>query len=258
MFDDIVGSLSKTVDLLTILREEPVHKADLADELDVSKSTVYNWTSELEALGLCERTTGGYAITRIGRAHLRLYHDFADLSRRIYRDNELLDELPAECVPPAPILMDMRAATSGQDPYALVERFTARAREADKIRCLLPSASSPVLSGFTRGLDCGAFDLEIVVESSVREYIEANHPEFCAALADAAGGTLVETAATIEVGLGLFEGESSCTVLTASNERGYVTGTLTGESDAALSWGTDLYEQYRAEGEALDPTDIGS
>lgn len=251
-FGDIVVSLSKTGDLLATLREGPAGKAELADELGVSKSTVYNWIVELEDLGICERTADGYAITRIGRAHLRLYHDFADLSRRVYRDNELLDELPSDCVPPTPVLMDMSASTTGQDPYALVEQFTDGTRDADRIRCLLPVASSPILSAFSARLDAGDVDLEIVVESSVREYIQRNHPEFCRTFAAAERATLVETPATVEVGLCLSEGPSLCVALATCNDHGYITGVLTANSTGTHDWASGLYERHRAEGEVVD------
>ncbi|WP_435365290.1 helix-turn-helix transcriptional regulator [Haloarchaeobius sp. DYHT-AS-18] len=251
-FEDIVVSLSKTGDLLTTLRDGPAGKAELASDLGVSKSTVYNWTTELEDLGICERTADGYAITRTGRAHLRLYRDFEDLSRRVYRDNELLDELPEDCVPPTPVLMDTTVTTSEHDPYALAEQFTTAVRDAGQVSCLLPAACSPILSAFSRRLDAGGFDLELVVEPPVCEYIESTHPEFCRALADADGSALVETTATIAVALCVYDGEPSGFVLATCNDHGYLTGVITADSNGAYEWASDLYDQYRVAGDSMD------
>lgn len=253
-FDDVVASLSKTVPLLTTLRDGPAGKAELARALGVSKSTVYNWTTELEAFGICERTVEGYAITKVGRAHLQLYRDFADLSRRVYRDNDLLDELPEECVPPTTVLMDTTVITTEHDPYALAEQFTASVSDVDEVACLLPAACSPILSAFSRRLDAGGFDLELVVEPPVSEYVETNHPEFCRALADVDSGSLVETTATIEIALAVYDGDSSGAVLATCNDHGYLTGVIVADSHAAHQWATGLYDQYRSAGTLVDTT----
>ncbi|RYJ13111.1 HTH domain-containing protein [Halogeometricum borinquense] len=46
--------------LLARLDDGPAYKRELAEELSVSKSTIYNWTDELQDLNIVSRTEKGY------------------------------------------------------------------------------------------------------------------------------------------------------------------------------------------------------
>ncbi|WP_435097460.1 helix-turn-helix transcriptional regulator [Halarchaeum sp. P4] len=93
--------LVQRVPYLRSLATESATKAELADELDVSRSTVDRAVRDLESANAVERREGGVALTLVGRLALTAYDDFyADLLA--LTDCAALTDLDVE----APITID--------------------------------------------------------------------------------------------------------------------------------------------------------
>lgn len=240
---NVVATLVKSATLLGALRSGPRYKSELADELGVSKSTVYNWACELGNYGLLERTTEGYCLTTLGRMHARLFEDVCERSTRLFEAEPLLSDLDAECLPPVEAIVSAEFICSEQNPDYPMNEFLGQIREAARIECLLPVAHTRFLDTLSALADSGAFTGELVCESSVLEYICTQFADRSQALFDADGTAIYQTDQRLPFGLTILDGE--CVTVAVYTDRGHLAGFILIEAEDGLQWAHSVYDEYR-------------
>ena len=134
--EDIVV-LMKRFDFLECLADGPLHKPDLEERLDHSRSTVDRAIRSLEDAGYVRRETPGYVLTQTGRLAGGRYREFLSDQQAIRRAGSVLDALPSDVEVPPSLLRD---ATVEQvdSRYLLVETVADVLERADRYRVCLP------------------------------------------------------------------------------------------------------------------------
>ena len=134
---DELGVLARRIEFVERLREEPLHKADLVEEFDTSRSTVNRAISELEEAGFAERITRGYVTTQAGRLAAERYRAFLDDQRAVLEARPVLATLPHDAEIPARVLREATTGSPG-DAYALFELVAEQLGTASEYRAVLP------------------------------------------------------------------------------------------------------------------------
>lgn len=99
-----IGVLMKNWELVKELRDGPVDRHELAEQLGVSSKTVYRRSRTLIDLELVGRDSDGYRLTSLGGLHAELFEYVRDVSATISDVSGLFEEVPPDAVPPFQVL----------------------------------------------------------------------------------------------------------------------------------------------------------
>jgi predicted transcriptional regulator len=251
----LIGSLVKCTDLLVVLGPDPTSKRDLADALGVSKSTVYNWFSELEAHDLAERADGGYRFTPVGELYADLYFHTVERGKQLRRAAGLLAELPSEALPPITVFDEAEIVTFEHDPDRPLAELLALSERATSLSGFFPFVPSRQLEFVADRLEGESFAAEFLLDSHTLDYLETERTTYAEALARSPAATLYRTERSLPFGLALVDDPVETVAVVAYTPRGAICGLIVSGCRGAVEWGTGLYEEYRdgAERFALDP-----
>ena len=134
---DELGVLARRIEFVERLQEEPLHKADLVEEFDTSRSTVNRAIGELEEAGFVERIARGHVATQAGRLAARQYRMFLDAERAVLEARPVLATLPHDIDVPAALLGEATVGSPG-DAYTLFELVAEQLGTATEYRAVLP------------------------------------------------------------------------------------------------------------------------
>ena len=134
---DELGVLARRIGFVERLREEPLHKADLVEEFDTSRSTVNRAIGELEDAGFVERIARGYVTTQAGRLAAERYRAFLDGERAVLEARPVLATLPHDADLPTGMLREATVGSPG-DAYAFFELVAEQLGTATEYRAVLP------------------------------------------------------------------------------------------------------------------------
>jgi len=76
MAEKVALVIIKHAQFMDHLYERPLYKRGLAEELDVSKSTIYNTHKKLEKYGLVTKRNGKYTLTKEGKIAIEIYYRY--------------------------------------------------------------------------------------------------------------------------------------------------------------------------------------
>lgn len=252
---DVHRSL-KRASLLSAARDRAVDRSTVTEELDISRTTAYRWTSALTEDGLLKRTRNGYRSTPAGAA-------VADAVERLDRTLAAIDRLrPLVAAIAAPELTrnldyftdaELAVATPG-NPNAPVELWLEHFASFDRSRGMIVAGCPPAItergvahaqSGATFEVICTpqAFDADQRGDSAAAEAIATaestalyTHPGVPFSLA-------IVDEVVLLVG---FDDETALPVAAAATD----------DTDAR-EWAADVYRRYRREAEPLAETTTG-
>jgi predicted transcriptional regulator len=244
---DVVNALQRRSSLLELLATQPSDIRDLRDELDVSRSTIYNAVRELESLGLVTQVDGRYRLTTFGRAAVQQHDQFMTRFTRLCDVGaELATLLPSVEVPPDVFTdADLVAAESHAPdrPFDAFERFIAT---SDRFRAFAPVTGARYVDLVTDQLRSRGVTADLVTEERVVDYILANHrTELLDALAHDSF-RFYQTTRPLPFGLVVAEEPDPRLGLLLYDGQGQLRVFLTTDVEAALEWGTRTYDSYRA------------
>jgi len=238
--------VSRREDVLDELLEGPLHKRDLVDRLEASRSTVDRAIRELEETPLVEHREGGYVATLVGRLALGCYREHRRGSRAVFDANTALEPLPNDCDLPREFVSRAEVRVASEPaPYRPVERVHRTIRDADRFRALLPVLYD------SRLLEC-CYDHAIeegnpaglVAAGSVVETVREDFPEQLKEKAACDWFTL-RTGETPSYGLLLATRrvETTATALVFSEPLGKVHAVLETGDPGALQWAEERFER---------------
>ena len=167
--------IARRIDLLEGLAEEPLHKAEMVERFDDSRSTVNRAINELEERGLVTRLTPGYVTTQAGQLAAARYRAFRQEEGRILAAAPVLGAIPHDAEVPAALL---EGATIGgpDDDYALFELIARLFGEAGSVHAVLPR---PIDSRYLRTCHAHVVDGELAATVvSPPDALEATAEEF--------------------------------------------------------------------------------
>ncbi|MFC4447619.1 helix-turn-helix transcriptional regulator [Halorussus aquaticus] len=247
--DDLIRTMAKAEELVEMLRDGPKYKPTLAREMGVSKSTVYNWATELIEYDVVRRTDEGYELTPLGEQLARLLCYTSRVSARLYDAKPLLRSLPSEHHPPSRALVDADIVDMTDNPYAPLETLFDWVRAADRVRGFPTIVSAEKLDVLARKLDSGEMTINVVVETADVELLKRCAPNAFSDIVE--GGEVYVTDREIPVRLFVAEELSPPVGVAVLTDDGHLAVFARLPGDEAVEWGLDLYEQYRDEATRL-------
>jgi len=242
---EVIRTVVKRAELLDRLAEGSVSKRNLRDDLGVSRSTVYKAVRELERTNLVEEADAGPRLTLAGRLLADRYRSFAGVVADVVGHGPILDPIPHD----APLTT---AVLDGGD-HVLAERHAPNrpiahvdtmVRDADRVVGFSPVVLPQYVDLFHEQLVSGELTAELVLESPVVDYLQSNHVDRIGEAMATGRLTLWETDATLP--FGLVVGDDGLALI-VYEENGELRGLFRNDAPAALDWGREVFERFRAD-----------
>lgn len=254
MVTRVAQTFAKTDPLVRLLREDgPAYKRTLADRLAVSKSTVYNWTSELRDLGVVERTADGYCLTPVGQLHATLYREFGDASERLLAVQSALSDLPPEHVPDTDVFRSGKLVTAETDPDAPMTELLRLITESPRLTALLPAIGSRCLDALQVRLRRDD-PVRLVFLSEAARWLRAEHPTVLQSVDRVPDSECLQARRQFSFGLILLHGAETEVAVAAYSDHGHLVDLVRLDSAAAARWACDVVDHYADDAESV-PTE---
>lgn len=251
---DLARTLHQRGNLLALLVEEPLSKRELEERVAGSRSTVDRGIRDLEAVGLVERTDGGYAATLAGRlaAESRAAH-VAELDG-VDRAKPLLDALNPDVELDRAMLAGVEVERAEPpSSFEPLERLKDVIRRSDRYRGMSPNDSGTGFASFfhEQVVDRG-LDLSFVFTRGMADHLESNHPTELAEMYDA--GFEMGVVDELPFGLGVGHADDwAVAVVLLYGPASRLTGILFNENPAAVAWAAGVFDEYSARAEPHPP-----
>lgn len=131
---EVISLLDRRGDVLEYLSRRPRTQAEIAEDLEISRSTVTRAIQELGSADLVERADGRYRATGLGTGLLEIYTDYKANVRALIDHSEICAYLP----PDAPFDPDILSegtyySVESGAPFQIGERVNEQFRQAEAI-----------------------------------------------------------------------------------------------------------------------------
>jgi predicted transcriptional regulator len=239
--------VGQRADALAVLVRNDREKAELVDDLDVSRSTVDRMVRRLESAELVRRNGSHIEATLAGRLAYDTYRDHCDRTADIARFDDLLRELP----PTADLghdLLDGATAYRSEPPATgrPVNEFKSLLGEATRIRgcASVINDEAAVAELHEMVVDRGGRAMVVYAEELAahirEEYFEGHH------VMAATGRYRAYEVDGVPYELFLLDSDAGTTVVVAIyDSTGKLKGTIVNDTDPAVAWGEATFERYR-------------
>lgn len=243
--DEAVDIVSRRASVIDCLIDGPKYNRDIRDALEVSRSTAYKATSELETLQLVRRGDDGHELTVFGQLLYDEYRRFRDRVDDVCRAGGLLAVLPPDVKIPFDVVEDAEISLSKRhapnEPVREIERLV---EAASSVKGTAPVVLPRYVELFSRQVMSGELEAELVWERPVFEYLITDYEEdFTAALEkDDLRGWVTD--AELPYGLLVVEEPTQEIAVVVYDDTGDIEGVLINHSDRAYAWGRDRWDEY--------------
>lgn len=244
---DIGCSIAKNVRLLEALQGGTKTKPELADELSVSKSTVYYRFEELNEYDLVGRGPEGYRLTNVGRIITETYLEELGAMRNAYSIRAMLRKVPDEGVPPSNALQSARTVLPDRHPEEVRTEFCEWLHTAEEIRGMVPHASCSLVEFVCAQVETGDLTLDVTLTPESMAYLRENHPEETRTVCDADSTVVRERADLPSFGLVVVDEPWREAGLVVYTDDGYVSGFMQLPTERAHRWATEQLAKYTEE-----------
>ncbi len=242
---DLRVLLERRQDVLALLEAAPRTQAEVAEALDISRSTVTRATSELEAHDLVRRREGRLETTAVGAALLASHDRYARTVDAVAAARSVLQYLPADAPFDPSILVDGSLHTL--DPgsgFEVRERVNEAFRSATGVTGLGRTWSEREAGPIFRELALEqGYPTETVMSRALFDHVREQ--DWAPAMFRADN---VEVRVTESVPYGLFvldQPETEVMVLVIYDGDGAMKGIVQSESPRAIDWARSVYVTYR-------------
>lgn len=241
LFDDAVHRRAA----LAALADGTLHRRDLEERLDVSKTTCHRIIRRFDDYGLVRRTDDGYRLSELGEA---VAGELDRAARNVATARDLEPLLSA--LEPVDVSLDVSLFTDAtvtraqpEDPYTPISRFMDLLRESSALRSLdrTPIAPLHVEEIFDLVFDRG-LEIEAVYPASVVEKLLSEYPEYHRRAADL-GRVTYHVHDDITFGMSLFDDRVGLRAYDV--ETGALRLLADVGSPEALAWAEEVFERYR-------------
>jgi predicted transcriptional regulator len=275
----LLEAVFKRIEFLGALAQ----KRELVDLLNVSRSTVNRAIQDLEAFGLVTYENAAYRLTVPGRLLHEQYAQYEASVRMIAAATDLLQLLPAS----APISVDfLRGAdvfvAEDPAPHVPASVLTDVIRDADRLRGISRTHAAPSVDDALQGVVAAGGTIEIVFREGVYEHVRSTYDwvadrvaagdyrpyviddlPYGLAIADHADEHSSPSSHSTTSHENTDEHSSPNSHSTTSRETAdetytclivydntTIAGVLVNDTDAAVSWATDIFESYRRQADS--------
>lgn len=241
---DFLSVMDRRSDLLRLLGERALTKAELEDELDVSRSTIDRGIRDLELKELVRRTEEGYRQTLCGRLALEEYDTFTDRIEGLCDSSELLGDLDRETEISPVMLADATVVTADRtSPHRPLEVLYGIVDRAESVRGFAPAVHPRQVETYTAQITDHGMTADIVVTTDVVERLVANYAAEFEAVVASDTVRLRQTSGDLPYSLTVADtddGPVSAIMVYADDG---IRGCILNDSPAAVAWARDRFEQ---------------
>lgn len=230
---------------LAALAEGTLHRRDLEERLDVSKTTCHRIIRSFDDHGLVRRTDDGYRLSELGEA---VAGELDRAARNVATARDLAPLLAA--FEPVDVSLDVSLFTDAtvtrarpDDPYPPVSRFMDLLRGSSTLRSLDRTSIAPlhVEEMFDLVFDHG-LEIEAIYPASVVDKLLSEYPEQHRRAADL-GRVTYRVHDDITFGLSVFDDRVGLRAYDV--ETGALRLLVDVGSPEALAWAESVFEGYR-------------
>lgn len=240
----VIECIIENFSLVRLLGENPLHKQELADKLDVSPNTVYRKTRKLRALDLLKHGNSGYYLTKIGEAHVNLSQELVNASNLLYAGEEFIENHEADNFPPYWEWSDVEIVHSDQygpsRPMQVVREFV---EGATQLCGFSPVVYPGYVNIFYREIVHEQLKGKLILDTSVIEILQSDFGDEFSEARRAGTFSIYEAQHNLPFGL-LLRDESKADVLVSIyGTTGDLRGIIKSEATKASQWGRITYEK---------------
>lgn len=249
--DELLRALAKSRTLVRSLQDGPKYKRTLAEDLGVSKSTVYNWARELNEHGVVARTHEGYELTALGTQVAAVFQMTVETTEHLYEARPLLEAVPAALVPPPCVMATASVVTTDTSPTAPLDAFMTWVEGATHV-VGLPGLTYPrSFEAVADDLRSGELTCDVVIEEDDVAALTTNYPDVCEQVL-AGPSTVHHVDETPPVGLYLLPDSTPNVGVTTYTDRGHIASFVRLSGDDAATWTRGVYEDVREDATLVD------
>ncbi len=240
--------------VLDACRDEPLSRGQLAEVAELSRTTAYRATRNLETDGLLERTSKGYWTTSHGAALSAAAGQFLCAIETISRLETLLELVDhPDLTAHAHLFADAEiTVTDAANPYRVVDRVLERLAETTTSRGIIANVSA--VEALDRAApDIGEMDAieRIFTESALSAHLTIGEESFADVAQSEVFTYLVADDETVPFSFALDD--EDVTLVGHDPATGLPTIHAESNHPAARAWLEDVYERVRAEAKELSP-----
>ncbi|MDL0122860.1 helix-turn-helix transcriptional regulator [Halobacterium salinarum] len=249
--------LERRYEILQQLIDSPVTKPELVEKLETSRSTIDRGINDLVAVDCVTAQNGEYRATTAGHLALREHSRYRETSQAVQETTDLLNHLPAETGLDVDLL-DGATVSMAEDhapDQALLPTIDIFDR-ATRLRGLAPVVLNFYPNLLSNRLGESELTVEIVAETAVLSTLPDIPSLSGASLSELDGLTLYETGDGLPYALWLMDTPEGSYAGITAYESGGVAGVLINDTDAAVQWAQEQYEQYRENAQLVSVSEL--
>lgn len=249
---DILDEALTRREALKTLGERPLHRRELEERLDVSKTTCHRIIRSFDQHGLLRRTEEGYRLSRLGEV---VADELDQATRNVATARELeplLSALDATDVDFDVSQFTEATITRAQpdDPYPPIKRFMTLLQRSSTLRSLDRTSIAPLhVDEIFQRIFAGELTVKAIYPRSVIEKLLSEYPDYHRRASEL-GRFTYRVHDSISFGMSLFDDRVGLRAYDTE------TGTLRLFSDTgnpeAVAWAEDTFTQYYEQAERPD------
>lgn len=251
------AALLERTPVLHALREEPLGRSDIQERLDVSRTTAYRTTVDLEERGLVERTNGDYRLTPRGLAVAATGDRYADGLAAAERLEPFLSSVHhPDFVHSLHLFADAEVLTPDRDdPFGLIESLMERLAAADRFRCMVD------VVGPARWFDVAAeraaegVDIEAVFSRTSLAQLDE---DAAATMAQSLRLPTCDAFALDDIPFALNTFDESVIVVGEDEDTGIPNACVVTDRRDAWEWAESIFRRYRQAADPIEAEDLVS
>lgn len=252
--DEVDDVLTDRYTFLSAIIEQPQSKRDLEGEVDCSRSTLDRAIRDLSNAGLVEYENGLWMPTLFGQCCYDARETFYETLGGLVSASSLIESLDSDDSVSREFFTGANPEESDpMMPDAIMQQLLNCVEHATQVRIATPV----ILTGYAEELYTAALSgddasLELIVPPMMFERLEERVPTVVTEMLCDPNVTLQQ--ATIPIDFGLWTIDSEKTGILVFTDQG-IRGFITNDTDAAVEWATNKYEQLEQNADPISPVE---
>lgn len=252
------GSIAPPL-LETVARRSPVikhllegraDKRELEAALDVSRTTVDRAVSDLSEVGCIVQRDGKWGVTLLGQLAYEEYEQLTANYEALTAAQPLLSHLPTGAPVDVELLADAEILLAEPPaPHGPVTQLEELLEHSDQIRGLSPVALPRYVPLFYHHIVERGVDTDLILDSDLVEYLWATHSHEMDSVLETDNGMIWWLEQKPPFGFVLIDAE--VVWFAVYGEDGGLKGTIINDTDAAVTWATEIFHSYRQQAERV-------
>ena len=234
--------------ILRVLKDRSADAAELAESIDMSRSTVHRATNALQAHDVLEKSNGEYELTGLGEVIAEKTETFGREAWTAMALRQFLNsiDMNGNGIPVEHFLNATIIQQEPRQPHANIHRIIKLIEQSDSLR-MLSTVISPVYVdvGYREMMD--GMQIEAVFESAVVDIMAS---EFTGKLRETVSTGSFDVYAHDDIPFELFLFDDKVG-MAAHSESGTAEVLVECDDPAAVAWAENIYDGYLTEAERL-------